>query len=147
MHNLRLTDQLVGYWNALREDHPVPDFARFSASAVGDGWPQCILFTLQPAVAEATPGMNFYAMGARAAAVVGGADLVGKPYRPAASHFQGAAIIQRIGEMLPNPAPLLDSGHFAGEGGKIVKFRSCILPFARGDVVTHVLAGLSWGEF
>ena len=48
---------------------------------------------------------------------------------------------------MADPKPLVDIGQFISENNKVVKFRSCLLPFGKDGVVTHVLAGLSWREF
>ncbi len=146
MNELRLTDRLTSYWNNIKKDNVIPEFAQFNSSAVSDLWQQCILFTVHPTTEGRTPTLSFYQVGDAVKSLYKG-DVVGQPFNPAQRHFQGAAVVRKIDEMLANPQPIVDMGQFVGPNNKIVKYRSCLLPFGKGGVVTHVIAGLSWREF
>ena len=146
MNELRLTDRLTNYWNNVRKDQTIPEFSQFNASAISDMWQQCILFVVHPSTEGRTPTLSFYMVGDKLRELYG-TDVVGKPFNPAQRHFQGAAVVRKIDEMIANPAPIIDNGQFVGQNNKIVKYRSCLLPFGKGGVVTHVIAGLSWREF
>jgi hypothetical protein len=56
-------------------------------------------------------------------------------------------VVRKASEVLANPVPLVDMGQFINAGNKVVKYRSCLLPFGTGNKVTHIIAGLSWREF
>ena len=47
----------------------------------------------------------------------------------------------------PSPTPLLDTGQFVSETSKVIKFRSCLLPFGTEERITHVVVGFSWREY
>jgi hypothetical protein len=142
----RLTDRLTNYWNIIRKTSSVPEFSHFNPSAIDDIWQQCIIFTIQPQVAGAPPVVNFTRVGEKIRPLYT-RDMTGQNVSSGQKHFQGAALIQRIGSVIVQPAPLMDQGQFVNEHHKIVKYRSCLLPFATASRVSHVLVGISWREF
>jgi hypothetical protein len=146
MEPQRLTDRLVNYWNLIRKEAPMPEFSHFNKSAVDDIWQQCMLFTVQPTAEGAAPVVNFYAVGEKVRALYT-RDMTGQSITAGQKHFQGAALVKRIGDVIGKPEPLFDQGQFVNERSKIVKYRSCMLPFGAEGKVTHVVIGLSWREF
>jgi hypothetical protein len=147
MQEHRLIERLTTYWNHVRKDAPMPDFAHFNVSAIEDIWQQCILFTVQPAVEGVQPNVNFYRVGENLRSIYG-QDMTGRSFNPAHHHFQGATVVRKITELMGNPEPITDMGQFVNSQSKIVKYRSCLLPFGGPDgKITHIVAGLSWREF
>jgi hypothetical protein len=143
----RLTDRLTNYWTLLRKDNVMPEFAQFNRSAISDIWQQCILFTVQPAVAGKPATVNFYMVGESTKSIYSG-DMTGHAVSASMKHMQGASIVKRVDEIIAAPQALYDQGQFVNEKSKVVKYRSCLLPFGSKDGrVTHILAGLSWREF
>ncbi len=142
----RLTDRLSTYWNSIRKDEPMPNFSQFNASAISDVWQKCILFSVQPTAADSPPNLKFQVIGDKLSNVYG-QGAIGKTFNPSHRGFPAAAVIKKVRVLLANPAPLVDMGQFVSEQGKIIKYRSCLLPFGRQGIVTHVVAGLSWREF
>lgn len=145
MHEQRLTDRLTNYWNLVRKDDPVPDFARFNISAIEDVWQQCILFTVQPGQ-SGNHNVNFYNVGQKVRSIYG-ANMLGHTVSSSQKHFQGASIVRKVDDIIANPAPLYDEGQFVNDKGKVIKYRSCLLPFGTKGRITHIVAGLSWREF
>ncbi|MES2985033.1 MAG: PAS domain-containing protein [Pseudomonadota bacterium] len=142
----RLGDRLTTYWDTIRKDEPMPDFTHFNTSAISDIWQQCILFTLSPLVENKPAVLNFYMIG-ESLRTLYSSDMVGRSFSSSQRHFQGAALVRRVEEMIANPQPISDVGQFINERSKVVKYRSVMLPFGRGGKVTHVVVGLSWREF
>jgi hypothetical protein len=142
----RLTERLLSYWNVLRQEEIMPDFARFNASAIDDIWQQCVLFTVSPTAEGKTASLNFYQIGDKLGSIYN-SGMVGRTFTSGQKHFQGAAIMRRMEEILANPVPIQDMGQFINEKSKVVKYRSCLLPFGRNGKVTHIITGLSWREF
>ncbi len=85
-------------------------------------------------------------LGDKAKDIYGG-DMSGRTMYPTMKHFQGASIVRRVDDIIATPKALYDEGQFVNERSKIVKYRSCLLPFGKEGKVTHILAGLSWREF
>ena len=73
--------------------------------------------------------------------------MLGQTFGPGHNQFPVAVLIRKIHLVFANPAPLVDMGQFVSERGKIIKYRSCLLPFGTQGVVTHIVVGLSWREF
>ena len=146
MSEHRTADRLVSYWNTLRKDEPMPDFSKFNISAIDDLWQQCVLFTVSPTVDNKPNVINFYQIGEKLNSIYG-SDMVGRSFSTNQRNFQGAAIMRRMEQLFVNPEPLTDTGQFVNERSKVVKYRSCLLPFGREKKVTHVVSGLSWREF
>jgi hypothetical protein len=143
----RLTERLAAHWNLLRKDNILPDFSQFNPSAITDIWQNCVLFTVQPTAAGTMPMLGFKAIGDKLSPLFG-KELIGKIVNFSQKHFHGAAIIRRTGEVIENPAPLFDEGQFVTSNSKVVKFRSCLMPFGSKDGrITHIVVGLSWREF
>ncbi len=146
MSDHRLPDRLATYWNGLRKELVLPDFSQFNASAVSDIWQSCILFTVSPPVEGKPSTLNFSQVGDKVREIYG-KDMVGRSFTTNQRNFQGAAIVRHAETILANPTVLTDNGQFVNERSKMVKYRSCLLPFGRDAKVTHILVGLSWREF
>jgi hypothetical protein len=142
----RLIDRLSIYWNITRKTASVPEYSHFNPSAIDDIWQQCILFSIQPQVVGSPPVVKFTQVGENICPLYT-RDMTGQIVTPGQKHFPGAALIQRIGSVIVQPAPMLDQGQFVNERSKIVKYRSCLLPFATAGKVSHVILGVSWREF
>ncbi len=146
MHDQRLIERLTHYWNSMCRGKDMPRFAQFNSSAIADIWQQCLLFSVQPGSSERSVGLIFQMIGDQLQGIYG-QEMLGAAFSHKHRHFQGAAVVGRAGEVLASPAPLIDIGQFACNSGKMIKFRSCLLPFGQQGVVTHIVAGLSWREF
>lgn len=146
MEPQRLTDRLVSYWNIIRKESLMPEFAHFNKSALDDIWQQCILFTIQPTAEYASPMVNFYTVGEKVKSLYT-RDMTGQTITAGQKHFQGAALVKKVADVIAKPEPLFDQGQFVNERSKIVKYRSCMLPFGTNTKVTHIVVGLSWREF
>ena len=146
MNEHRLPDRMVNYWNTVRRELPLPDFGHFNASSIADIWQQCILFVVSPMVVNKPYVLNFAHVGDKLRSIYS-ADMVGRSFNTNQHHFQGAAIIRRIEDAIQHLTPLTDMGQFINDRSKLVKYRSCLLPFGREGKITHVIVGLSWREF
>ncbi len=145
MHDKRLSDRLTTYWYQLCRDQHLPLFSKFNSAAIDDIWDSCILFTVHTSPNHGK-SYTFYQMGDKVRKLYQ-EDLIGNSLKPKQKMFKGAAVIKRIDEAVKNAEPITDHGQFIGENNKVVKFRSCLLPFGNEKGVTHVIAGLSWREF
>lgn len=145
MHEQRLTDRLTKYWDLLRKEDAMPPFAKFNTGAIDDVWGQCVLFAVNPGTTD-HKNFTFYRMGDKVKSLYK-EDLTGNTLSSKQRMFKGAAIIKRMDEVVKNGIPISDMGQFVNPDNKIVKFRSCLLPFGNDNEVTHVVAGLSWREF
>ena len=141
----RLTDRLTKYWELIRKDAPFPPLESFNSAAVDDMWSNCMLFAVGK-TGDNEKTYTFYRMGERVKAAYG-ADMVGQSLHAKHRAFKGADVVKRIDDIIIDPKPIYDAGQFVNPDNKVIKFRSCMLPFGKDSVVTHVIAGLSWREF
>lgn len=147
MTEQRLSGRLTQYWENMRKNEVMPSFSHFNKAAIEDVWSQCILFVVMPGVEGKPPSISFYTVGDKVQAIYG-QDMTGRILTPAQRNmFQGASIVRKIPEVLSNPVPVTDDGQFVNDQSKVVKYRSCLLPFGNNGKVTHILAGLSWRSF
>ncbi len=146
MHDKRLTHRLIQYWDSLRKDHPMPDIAWFNSSAIEDVWSQC--FKLKVEITGVNKALYYYDYVGSAIVEAYGKNLTGETVHAASRHFPGARIISKVDNLLTNPTPIQEEGSFVNTQNKVVKFRSCILPFGKEDGrVTHIVGGVSSKTF
>lgn len=143
----RLVHRLESYWNLLRKEKTMPDFAQLNTSMISDIWDQCALFTVQHSAESAKPSIHFNAIGEKLLTIYS-RDMLGRSMTASQTNFQGAAILKKAYDVIGNPTFLIDQGQFVSQNGKVVKYRSCLMPFSGKDSrVSHVVVGLSWREF
>lgn len=141
----RLDDRLTKYWELLKKDEILPAFGKFNSAALDDIWDSCVLFSVNKSNSD-NKSYTFYRMGDKVRKLYN-EDLTGNTLKPKQKAIKGATIVQRIDDVVTQLIPIHDSGQFVNDNQKIVKFRSCLLPFGTENEVTHVVAGLSWREF
>lgn len=146
MQEKRLTTRLTKYWERLKKDGPLPLYAWWNPSSIDDIWPNCVTI-----IAETAPsGKRYrYQYVGNKIENAWGADISGKPISNGGHHmFKGADIINKLNHVSDIHEPIIDAGKFISEQNKVVKYRSCLLPFGSdGEGVTHVVIGLSWKDF
>lgn len=142
----RLTERLISHWKLLKKSEYCPDFSRLNASAISDIWPSCLVIKEQPKGESPVTLYQFVEIGEKALSIF--------PENPVGTHFTAnmkvmpaARLMRRVSELTVTGEPLLDDGQFVNEKHKVVKFRSCLVPFGTQERVTHVVVGLSWREF
>jgi hypothetical protein len=148
MNDQRLSVRLTNYWNLIRKEQVLPEYSKMNPSAVHDLWPSCLVCRIEVTATGAAQQFTFHAIGDGLKSIYNG-QMLGKTVSAGQKHFQGAGVLKQLPTVLAKPEPLFDEGQFVNERSKVVKYRSCLLPFgaADGSAVTHVLAGLSWREF
>lgn len=104
------------------------------------------MLEIQPSVEGAPAKFKFKEMGPKAASLFD-KDPTGEYYSSGAKVIPAARIMRKLNEIFGHNAPLYDEGQFVTQKNKVVKFRSCIVPFGRDGRVTHAVVGLSWREF
>ena len=146
MEERRLINRLTKYWEGLRKEALLPDYAMVNASTIADIWPFCIALQLQPGSA-AVPQFQIINMGDDIVKMYD-ENLIGQVVSPSQKHFKAALIITQAANMLGSHEVMNEKGKFVSSRNKIVRFRSCMVPFGSADGhITHTLAGISWKEF
>jgi hypothetical protein len=132
----------------IAKEDVMPDFAKFDQSKVQDVWQNCIVLIPIPKTDNKPQRtLQFKHIGDKVNSMLGDAS-VGSYVVAKARQFAGSKIISRVEEVIESPKPIEESGKFINKNDKVVKYRSCLLPFGNEyDGVTHILVGLSWREF
>lgn len=144
MHEQRLTQRLLQYWEMIRKDNPFPEMAHFNAAALEEIWPYC--FKVR-ADRMAKLAFTYEYMG-KPIAELYGHDLVGKTVDYSMTQFPGGVIHKKLPEVLEKSSILYDAGHFVSQDGSLIKYRACLLPFGKAaQGVTHIVVGLSCRKF
>ncbi len=148
MEDLRLTKRLTQYWNRLRHDLPLPQWEKFNAAGLEDIWGQCCVWRVEVGTSELRKKTYTYEYVGTNAKEALGNDPTGVMFISNYDKFPGARIAKRVGEVAEGGKPLSDEGSFVNEKNRMVKYRSCLLPFGTKEgKVTHIVLGLSWRAF
>ncbi len=146
MHDKRLTTRLQVYWESIRKERPMPDIVWFNNAAIHDIWDQCFKLKVEPAGID--KAVYYYDYMGQSIIEAYGKSLTGQTVHAASKAFPGARIISKIDTLITKPEVLLEEGSFVNTQNKVVKFRSCLLPFGKEDgQLTHVIGGVSWKAF
>ncbi len=147
MNDNRLINRLIEYWKRLKKDDILPDFKKNNPAAIEDIWEQCFVLSTIPS--------NFIAykyeyLGKKITHLYG-KDVVGKSINMKDKQFPNSIIVPRlqaINSLSDLKEPQEDVGQMPLSSGKIIKYRTILLPFGNEkDGLTHIVAGVSYREF
>lgn len=149
MSEQRLTIRLISYWDRLRGAAPMPMIQQFNTATIQDLWPYCLRLTLEPANGN-TVNYRYDYLGKKITEIYG-RDLTGQVASSMIHNLPGSAILKQVDKVIADPEPMEDAGQFINAKSRVVKYRSCLLPFGQMQSgitqVTHMIVGLSWREF
>ena len=146
MLDKRLTNRLLEYWDDLRKERALPDIMHFNSSMMEDVWSHCFKLKVEPISSH--KANYYYDFCGKDIVDMCGKDFSGNQVNAATHMFPGAGIIRRIDTLLGAPFPVTEDGQVVTDGGKMIKFRSCLLPFGtQQKMVTHVIGAVSWKAY
>jgi hypothetical protein len=141
MREQRLTLRLQRYWDRLRRTSNIPEIQRFNAEAIDDIWPHCFKISI------AGKHYQYDYMGEPITKLYG-RDLTGEMADLRMKQFPASVVHGHLQDVLATHQPAYGDGHLVNNDGRLIKYRSCFLPFGnmkRG--VTHIVVGLSYRVF
>lgn len=141
----RLTTRLSNYWERLRDGASLPNIERFRSGDIPDMWEFC--FQVSVDQHDASRKQYLYGYMGRQIIQAFGQDLTGKRVNSMVQNVPGANILKKIDSCVDGRQILTEDGKFINDKSKVVKYRSCMLPFGNDAGVTHVVVGLSWRAF
>jgi hypothetical protein len=144
MYEQRLTVRLTQYWQRIRKDAPMPDYKKHNSGAIEDLWPFCFVVSVVPA------HKNVYKYDYVGEKIVEayGKDPSGTTVDLRAERFPNSVISRNLPIVADLEAPKELDGNILTDAGKILKYRSVLLPFGSEKAgLTHVLVGLSYRTF
>lgn len=141
----RLIKRMTNYWEALKDDDILPLIQKFNSSAIADIWGNCFHLS----ISEDTSKRKYkYEHVGPEVVKAYGKNPEGQYLSTEIYSVPGASILRKIDESVNSCTPLTEQGQFINHKSQVVKYRSCIIPFGKGDrVVTDVIIGLSWRVF
>ncbi len=141
----RLSARLEDYWGRLRGENTLPMIEQFNREAIADVWDFCF----QVSALKNTVGKTAYKYEYVGKEVVNilGKNLSGQMINPNIKAEAGSIVLKHLHECVDTLAPKHLEGKFVNEHDRIVKFRSCAIPFGKEKRVTHIIVGLSWKVF
>lgn len=143
----RLVKRLTDYWSRIKGDAHLPLIMKFNHHALEDVWPFCFQLSVQADDTHQTATYKYDYVGEEIVNAYG-RDMTGERVNSSIHGIPGGSIINKIDEMVTLRDVIIEQGKFINDKDKVVKYRTCLLPFSSGhDEVTHVIAGLSWRAF
>ncbi len=141
----RLIDRMTGYWERLKGDNELPPFQKFNNSAIADIWSHCFVVDV-----DERGGVKNYVYEYVGESIVNayGKNPAGDRMSSKMHDVPGGTIVTKIDNCVDGKQIVVEQGQFINQKSKIVKYRSCMLPFGKANgTVTHIVTGLSWREF
>ncbi len=142
----RLTERLISQWRIWRENDNCPDISKLNKAALADIWESCLLIKAQPGSDSGALRYQYMDVGSNALKIFK-ENPIGLYFTPSQKVMPAARLMRRLEELTPQSEPLMDDGQFVNEKSRVVKFRSCLVPFGTPTQITHVIVGLSWREY
>lgn len=150
INDKRLTQRLLNYWNNLRKDLVLPQFEQFNSGAISDIIENCCIWSIDISTNSQDKNKVYtYQFVGNSIKEAIGKDMTGHIVSSHLKKFPAARIINKVDNAIETKSPFSDEGQFINEKDKLVKYRSCLLPFGNSDgsKVSHILLGLSWNSF
>lgn len=144
MEDQRLISRLISYWERICSGGSMPRWEQFNATTIEDLWQQCCAWKVD--IGGKSPSYTYEYVGKGIKGALG-IDPTGTMFTTHFRNFPGARIVREIDTLVTMPKPLKDESQFVNEQSKVVKYRSCLLPFGNKKRLTHVVLGLSWKAF
>ena len=141
----RLPSRLTAYWERIRQQNPVPPFEKFNPEVVSDLWPKCFSVSIFKEGNKPTYIYDF--IGADLEGIFG-KGLAGQRVKARLGFLPAAKMMEQMDKSITNPFPITVEGQFIDFHSKVIKYRSCLLPFGKSrEQISHFVIGLSWKSF
>lgn len=138
----RLPIRLANYWDRIRNQHPVPSIDMFNPQELDDLWQKCFKVSF---LKENGGHIYTYDFIGSELESIFGAGLVGSKIVEKPGFLPIQQMIEQMDKSIHSPLPIALDGQFEDGNGKIIKYRSCLLPFGTSkDNITHFIVGVSW---
>lgn len=141
----RMTTRMVDYWNRIKQDGSVPAIESFNPQAIDDLWGRCF----QVSVHRADNRNHYiYDYVGNMLPEIFGNNLVGNHVTSKLHFMPAKKMIEQMDIVIKCPETKLLDGQFIDERNKLIKYRSCLLPFGYDkENITHFIIGISWNSF
>lgn len=143
----RLVVRLLGYWERIKKEDAMPDFKRNNPAMIEDLWGQCFIISV---ISIADNAYKYDYLGDKLYALCSN-DIKGKTFN-ARNKGAGNSLVtprmENITALMELKTPQEDNGQMPTTSGKLIKYRTILLPFGNETAgITHMLGGVSYREF
>ena len=124
----------------------MPDMAMFNSAPIEDLWQKCMKIEVQPGQDGKTYTYRYM-----------GADIIkmfGRDYtntdinRKIYNKYPFGVLVKTMDQALETSTLVIDENQLVNEMGKVIKYRSCVLPFGNETKgITHFIVGISDRQF
>lgn len=145
MNDQRLVNRLENYWNLIRRGKPMPEIAMFNSAPIEDLWHKCMKIEIQPT----QDGTSFtYRYLGSSITTMFGRDITNTTVNMKMTKYPLGVIVRAMDNCMIMKTFVIDENQFVNEKGKIVKYRSCVMPFGNETKgITHLIMGISDRQF
>lgn len=141
----RMVKRMTEYWDRIRGEEHYPQLEKFNTASIPDVWDFCF----QVKVKSEDDNLEYkYEYVGQQIIKAFGKDLTGQKVNAKIHMVPGGNVINKMDECVQRCEPVIEQGKFINEKDKIIKYRSCILPFGNHhDGITHLIVGMSWKAY
>ncbi len=141
----RLTSRLTKYWENLKQSQKLPSIEQFNIAAIDDIAMFCMRLAVNTNLDRRSYVYEF--VGEEVQNVIGFKTTNSSIEKSSVGQFE-KLIVKNLGDCLDEKQPVYREGKFVNEKSKVIKYRCCILPFAREDQpISHLVVGFSYKIF
>ncbi len=141
----RLPTRLTDYWERVRHQNPVPSIDAFNPQVIDDLWQKCFKVSV---VMENTEPVYTYDFVGKELESIFGTGLAGQKVKAKLGFMPARKMMEQMNKSIKNPFPITVEGQFVDEHSKVIKYRSCLLPFGMNkEHISHFIIGVSWKAF
>ncbi|KKB96778.1 hypothetical protein SZ25_00127 [Candidatus Arcanobacter lacustris] len=146
MMDKRLSNNLLTYWNKIKENQdmmPHIDSLDVKYPLINEIWNKCLLATITDLTSMT---LKYEYIGTEIIELFGNnCDTISKD-RSNLSYNPMTKILgkTRAINFIKKPRAITDNGTYELMDGKIIKYRSCLLPFGKNNELDHLVIGITW---
>ncbi len=141
----RCHDELLAYWNKIRNKSELPHESDIEPEEIADIWDYCFLISLDDVVKRI--GYRYSYMGSALVGAFG--DDVNNPDM-ALRLLSSTKVpnLKKIEEVLDKKHPVIDEGEFTNAHHMNVRYRTCIVPLGyENGQVSHLFGVMRWKAY
>lgn len=141
----RLPTRLTDYWERVRQQDPVPSIEKFNPQVIEDLWQRC--FKVSLVMENGAPVYSYDFVGKELESIFG-SGLAGQKVKAKLGFMPAQKMMEQMDKSIRNPFPITIEGQFIDAHSKVIKYRSCMLPFGSSrEHISHFVIGVSWKAF
>ena len=142
----KLVNNMINYWNSLDlGDTAIPtiDKLNIESPLIKEIWDKCLSATITD---QNKMSLRYEHIGSEVKDLFGDNCEALELKEASLSYNPVTKIIGKVKaqSVKKNIKPVTDSSYFELPDGRIIRYRSCLLPFGKGEILENVIIGFSW---